>query len=495
MSLFARTRPATDDSGGKALFKRFALGALIIVLASASATAIAGFHEVNRFVDVFKGGQHLNLGRLIVSEPPPGKPQTLLLIGSDRRSKFARDSLTGMHGPALSDTMMLVRLDADKRATAILSLPRDLKVDIPGHGYAKLNAAFADGGPRLTVKTITALTGLTINHVIEVDFKSFKEAINSLRCIYLDVDHRYFNDNSGGGPGYATIDIKPGYQRLCGQDALDFVRYRHNDNDIVRAARQQEFLREAKAQFGIGTLLNDRGRLAQIFKKYMTSDLRSTSAILRLLNLVVASAAHPVQEVHFTAVFGPSYVYASQATVQRLVHQFLGVRPSKGPRGVLQPKSRKLRRRARQLSIGLEDASSLGKDQALQLITQHVRVFPLYYPTKRLPGSLFVGPPRAYTIATRDGKRHSSYRIVIKRGLVGEYYGLQGTTWTDPPILRKPDATRTIRGHRYLLFFDGDRLRMVAWKSGHAAYWLDNTLLETLSNRQMLAIAASCRHL
>jgi hypothetical protein len=311
----------------------------------------------------------------------------------------------------------------------------------------------------------------------------------------MDVDHRYYNGNVSGGPSYATINLKPGYQRLCGQNALDFVRYRHNDNDIVRAARQQEFLREAKAQFGIGALLNDRARLAQIFKKYMTSDLRSSSAVLRLLNLVVASAAHPVQEIHFTAVMGPSYVYASQTTIQRLVHQFLGVKPSKGPRGVLEPKSRKLRRRARALSVGLEDASGQGKDQALQLVSQHARVFPLFYPTKRLPGSIFVGPPRAYTITTRDGKRHSSYRIVIKRGLVGEYYGIQGTTWTDPPILRKPDATKTIRGRRYLLFLDGDRLRMVAWKTGHTAYWLDNTLLETLSNRQMLAIAASCKHL
>jgi anionic cell wall polymer biosynthesis LytR-Cps2A-Psr (LCP) family protein len=113
-----------------------------------------------------------------------------------------------------------------------------------------------------------------VNHVVNIDFKGFKEAVNALACPYIDIDRRYFNDNSGYEPDYATIDIKPGYQKLCGQDALDYVRYRHEDTDIVRAAAQQEFLRQLKQQIGLTKLFERRQDLLDIFGKYTESDIR-----------------------------------------------------------------------------------------------------------------------------------------------------------------------------------------------------------------------------
>ena len=100
---------------------------------------------------------------------------------------------------------------------------------------------------------------------------------------YVDIDRDYFNDNSLGGEGYAAIDVNPGYQRLKGKDALDYVRYRHTDNDFIRAARQQDFLRQAKDQIGLGRLFGDRKELLRIFGRYTDTDLHSNSAILRLL--------------------------------------------------------------------------------------------------------------------------------------------------------------------------------------------------------------------
>ena len=88
-----------------------------------------------------------------------------------------------------------------------------------------------------------------------------------------------------------------------------------------------------------------------------------------------------------------------------------------------------------------------------------------------------------------------AYRMVIKKGLIGEYYGIQGTTWKDPPVLRDASETREIDGRDYELHYDGDRLRMVAWRTNKAVYWLQNTLLQTLSEQQMLAIATSTRTL
>ena len=88
-----------------------------------------------------------------------------------------------------------------------------------------------------------------------MDYGAFRRAVNYIDGVYVDIDRDYFNDNSSG-ENYATIDVDPGYQKLMGKDALDYVRYRHGDNDLVRAARQQDFLRQAKNAAGVRQLLS-----------------------------------------------------------------------------------------------------------------------------------------------------------------------------------------------------------------------------------------------
>jgi polyisoprenyl-teichoic acid--peptidoglycan teichoic acid transferase len=455
---------------------RFVIGALIIVVAAAAATTVAAWHEVDKVVAAFQHTKHIaGIDDVIASAD-------------------AIDVRAGAIGKPLSDTMILMRLDPSKRATALLSLPRDLKVAIPGYGSDKLNAAYSIGGARLTVRTIRALDPrLKINHVINVDFHGFSKAVNALGCIFVDVDRRYYNESDA----YSKINLQPGYQRLCGQDALSYVRFRHEDNDLVRATRQQDFLRQVKAQVGAFGIINDRNKLLHIFSSYTSSDLQSRSGILRLLKLAVFSASHPIQEVPFHAKFSQTstYVYARPSVIAKVVTQFLGVKPAKGPKGVLRPTGAGARRRARQLDIGLESMPAVGRDEALQAINEGVHVFPVYYPAKRTRGALFAGPPTVYTITTRAGKRYSAYRMVIKKGLVGEYYGLQGTTFKDAPLLGQPHSPRTIRGRKFDLYYDGSRLRLVAWKDGRMVYWISNTLLLSLTNKQMLSIAASTRHL
>ncbi len=226
--------PVFDDGDrGPSMWKRLLLGAVLVIFASASATAVAAFREVDRVVNALRLQPELKLGADI-AKTEPGKPQTIMLIGSDRRPK---NNLEGAAGDARSDTIILVRLDPNKKATALMSLPRDLKVKIPGHGTDKINAAYEHGGPRLTLKTVKQLTGLRINHVINIDFRSFYAGVNALGCIYTDVDRRYFNNSAQ----YAYINVPAGYQRLCGREALQYVRFRYEDNDLVRSARQQDF--------------------------------------------------------------------------------------------------------------------------------------------------------------------------------------------------------------------------------------------------------------
>jgi hypothetical protein len=81
--------------------------------------------------------------------------------------------------------------------------------------------------------------------------------------------------------------------------------------------------------------------------------------------------------------------------------------------------------------------------------------------------------------------------MVVSTGFTGEYYGVQGTSWKDPPILSSPSEERTVGGRKFLLFYNGDRLRVVGWKTKRGSYWVSNTLLQTLSKKEMLGVAKS----
>jgi LCP family protein required for cell wall assembly len=390
---------------------------------------------------------------------------------------------------------MLVRLDPGKRATAIMSLPRDLKVEIPGHGTDKINAAYELGGPQLTLETVKKLTGLAINHVVNVHFNGFWRAVNAVGCVWVDVDRRYFNDSAE----YSYINVQPGYQRLCGTKALQYVRFRHEDTDIVRAARQQDFLRQAKQQITASKLFDNKDRLMTIFGRNTNTDakLRSRKEVLRLLKLTLFSATHPIQEISFRGTLGDSYVYATRAQIDQMTHEFLNVEDTPGPRGEATKKVKRPKpKHPLKVVGGLEDATGFGKDQAIQAVQAGAgKSLPALYPTRRLVSSVYAGPPRVYKLRGTDGKRYGAYRMVLQTSRSGEYYGLQGMTWQNPPILEGVTDSRTIGGREYDLAFDGDRVRLVAWHTKKAVYWISNTLLLSLDDKQMLAIARSVRAL
>jgi LCP family protein required for cell wall assembly len=479
-----------EDIPRPALWKRLLLGAFLCIFAAAGATAVAAFHEVDKVVDALELGPELQLGEGNLAETDPGKPQTIMILGSDRRPK---DNVEGAAG-ARSDTIMLVRLDADKEATAILSLPRDLRVEIPGHGVQKINVAYEEGGPELTLETVKRVTGLRVNHVINMHFAGFWRAVNAVGCVYVDVDRRYFNDSAE----YAYIDIQPGYQRLCGRKALQYVRFRHEDTDIVRAARQQDFLRQVKQQIVVTDLISNRDRLYKIFGRNTSTDagLRSRSEVLRLAKLALGTADQPIREVRFRGSIGPSYVDATPEQMQKMVQEFLDVQDTPGPRGEVKRKVKRGKRK-KLPSVGelrLEDATGFGRDQALQGIQQGLgTTLPALYPALRTIGSVYAGPPRVYKLRGTDGGTYGAYRMVLQTGVVGEYYGLQGSTWRNPPILEGVTETRKLGKRTYELVHDGDRVRLVAWRTPKAVYWISNTLLLTLSDRQMMAMARSVR--
>ena len=475
------------------LWKRLVIGGLLVIFAAAGATAVAAFHEIDKVVDALELNPELKLGKNTLATTDPGEPQTILILGSDRRPRRNAEGASG----ARSDTIMLVRLNPHKDATAIMSLPRDLKVHIPRHGVDKINAAYEIGGPSLTLETVKELTRLSVNHVINVTFEGFWRAVNAIGCVYSDVDRDYFNDSAE----FTYININQGYQRLCARKALQYVRYRHTDTDLVRSARQQDFLRQMKQQVTYTDLISNRDKLMKIFGRNTATDagLRSRAEILRLVKLAYFSAGQPIQEIHFEGEIGPSYVEASNAQVKKLVQQFLKVEDSPGPRGTApgETPAKKPRRKQRRDagSLNLYDASVAGEDQGLQTVQAGAGgTLPVFYPTLLLNSSEFAYGPRVYKLRSPEGKRYGAYRMVVRRtNANGEYYGLQGTTWKDPPILDDPTEKRTVGGREYELHFAGDRLRLVAWRTSKASYWISNTLLQTLTKRQMMAIARSAR--
>jgi polyisoprenyl-teichoic acid--peptidoglycan teichoic acid transferase len=484
------------------MYKRFALAGVLITLLTAGAVASAGLLEVDQLVTIVKDESqgHVIPGlKGALDDVPAGKPQTILVLGSDRRFVDIKQD-----NPARSDTMMLVRLDPSKEATAVMNIPRDLKVPIqvPGGGIetTKINAAYSYGGPALAVKTVRNLLHIPINHVVNVNFGGFERAVNRLGCVYVDVDRRYYHSNAGVpiGGQYAEINVPAGYQKLCGSKSLDYVRFRHADDDLVRAARQQDFLRQAKDQIGLGRLFGDRKELLRIFGRYTDTDLHSNAAILRLLKLAFESSGHPIREVRFRSDVGPEFVTASPQQIETSKQEFLHVTATKGSRGLGRSavkESKKAKRRAARRSPGLPAGVITDTIAAENLVAQASGKvgFPFYYPRARLARGSYStdGSPRVYDLYDSHHRRYRAYRIVISAGLNGQYYGVQGTNWKSPPILDDPSSTVTMRGRKYQLFYDGSRLRLVAWRTPRAVYWVSNSLSETLSNKQMIAIAGS----
>lgn len=214
--------------------------------------------------------------------PPPSgvctHPCNILLLGSDSRTGLSasQQALSGTNqdlgGSTRADTIMLVHLDPDTSKTVVLSFPRDLWVNIPGHGTDKINSAFEggieNGGPELMAKTVFALTHIPINHYLYVDLNGFQQAVDKLGGVSMCIPSYYVNtpgdleavDAAGNivyirysevghvADPYTGLDVLPGCQHLGGTQALAYVRARHNlpcspIPDFARIGRQQQFMR------------------------------------------------------------------------------------------------------------------------------------------------------------------------------------------------------------------------------------------------------------
>ena len=412
---------------------------------------------------------------------------------------------------------MLIRMDPQHSQTSILSIPRDLLINFTHHGgqytNQKFNAAYAVGGPDLVLRVVKqTLPGVSINDVVDFSFASFIGVVRAIGCVYVDVDHHYYNPV---GDSYSAISLQPGYQRLCANSALSYVRYRHTDSDFVRVARQQDFIRQAKEQLSLFDLLTKYDQIAKALGKAIDTNIRGVKAINDLLNLIAFSSSRPIRHVTFltnnqeAVINGEDYVTSTPALIRKSVENFLNENPTAAaPPGSVAAGAPTHATHAHHhhhssagsSAIGAPDLFALtaaNQPAALQLAPSVP--FPVLLPrfeTGEATANDPSGPndARAYTIADESGHVYQGYRVDWQQN-TGGYYGIEGTNWLNPPLFASPSATLTIHGRAYMFIDDGSHWHDIGWRSGNALYWVSNTLLEDLSNAQMLALAESAQPL
>ena len=181
---------------------------------------------------------------------PLTSPNTILVLGSDARTKdTAEPGAQTIGEPSRSDSILLLRVGGG--ANAQLSVLRDTVVDIPGHGRAKINAAYAIGGPALAIDTVESYLGVDVNHLVEVNFENFPELIDALGGITYTGNCVISKINGGSRNGGYTLRLKAGTHELNGEQALALARTRKNDcrpqeDDKARARRQQKIMSAIK---------------------------------------------------------------------------------------------------------------------------------------------------------------------------------------------------------------------------------------------------------
>ncbi len=186
---------------------------------------------------------------------PAGWPLTtannILVLGSDRRPKGSKEPGADTSGPSRSDSIMLIRTGGGHAAR--LSIPRDTVVEIPGHGLQKINAAYAFGGPALSISIIKRYLDVPINHIVEVNFENFPQLIDAMGGVDYTGGCVISRLDGGSSRGGYTLRLPAGTHHLNGKQALALARTRENlcapnETDLNRAQHQQALFQDMKSR-------------------------------------------------------------------------------------------------------------------------------------------------------------------------------------------------------------------------------------------------------
>lgn len=441
----------------------------------------------------------------------------MLVLGTDARPG-------AVEAPGSSDVIMLLHIDTRLEFLSILSIPRDLWVHIPGHWDDRINSAYYRGGPALTIDTLKATLGIDVTTYLGLGFESFPDLIDRLGGVYVDVDRRYTDTP------YWRFDLSPGYQLLDGATALLYSRYRFDENaDFGRMARQQRLLAGLRDQAkGWDKKLKLPGMVNAIMETATTNV--TADEMLKLAYWLVKLDGMRMKQIIVKGpgkmIDGKAVVVVDNETLAQYVTDFLtpppddptvtaaGARgadgaqmaaaqpPTEGPLLLAAVGDGALRSAlaatvTTQIPPPTTAAATLPAilDPDAWRTAQTTVAFPLRAPAYLPEGFAYSGttPESGGTYGIRaDGGTKPAIRIGYRYRDTDEYLGISATTWLDAPLAGDGMVVET-EGVRYTVVGTFGKPDHVWWISGDVLYWVSNTLMYSLGERELLKIAESTR--
>jgi len=252
----------------------------------------------------------------------PQEPFTVLLLGQDNRP--GEDA-------ARADTIIVAKIDPERDKVWMLSIPRDTRVEIPGHGVQKINAATFEGGPALMVDTVEEFLGVPINHYMDIEFDGFIQLVDALGGVYIDVDVEIDDPKASSHGSFTASRIEAGYQLLDGDHALTFVRSRDfPDADFTRMRHQQQFFKALADQ---ATKITNVLKIPSAIRrtaKYMSTDM-SLSKIVDVALALRDMGGSNVQTATLEGEWKSPYVWTDEERKAFLVSALLEGRDFEAP--------------------------------------------------------------------------------------------------------------------------------------------------------------------
>ncbi|GAA4938414.1 LCP family protein [Streptomonospora halophila] len=276
-----------------------ALAAVVVLVAATGGVALWRTETYDDNIERIVGALPSNRAS---AEADPG--ENWLLVGSDLRG----DATVGKwrSGESGSDVIILLHMPEDSERAFAVSFPRDAWVEVPGHGNAKINDAYRQGGPRLLVRTVEELSGVAIDHFAALDFHGFERMVDALGGVTLDLPHAIHDPTNGW-------HWPAGENHMDGEEALRFVRERKglSGSDIDRVERQQVFLNAMAEKAAESDLASDPQRLDRLLtaaSESMAVDDQADAATLRAAALRLLDTGPERMTFATLAVTEPAWI-------------------------------------------------------------------------------------------------------------------------------------------------------------------------------------------
>jgi len=442
----------------------------------------------------------------LVSIPESKEAMNIILLGSDNRA-------AGANSGGRSDTIMVLHVDPELDFATLLSIPRDLWVDIPGHNENRVNAAYAFGGAELTIRTVKNLLGLDINKYVEVGFGAFEKMIDSLGGVYVDVDRKY--DDEEPRPTH----LNAGYQLLRGADALLFARYRFDSNaDFGRMTRQQRVLAAVREQaMGWNLPLKVPGIGSSVLDETATN--LTANEMIDLAYWLVKLDGDRMKQIVITlpstTIEGRSVLVPEKDTLKDAVTKLL-TDPTESDTAVADGASGNATTTETSSGSSTSDpaassstttksqpssTSSTSKtsdagsytDGAMWRSAQKNVSFAL-----EAPGFVPSGFAYAYKMPSGSGTYQidpsgdskPAIRMLYRYKNRNLFLGITATTWTDAPAASKGQEVEK-NGVKFTVVGTSGKVDRIWWKKDGVLYFISNTLMYTVNRSDLLKMAES----